>query len=654
MDQENRSNDRPNGGSRGRSGGYRDGRSGGYRGKSDGDRRRSGDGRGSYRGGRDGESRGGYKGSRDGGSRGGYKGGRDGASRGGYRSGKPGDNRGGRSGGYRGKSDGESRSGYKGKRDGGYRSDGNDRGGFRSERDGNRNDRNYQGKRDGYKGSRDGESRGYRANRSDRGDRGGFRNDRRDYKGKRDDFKGGRSDRDDRGYRGKPAEQEKPEREYTGYHGQLERRNDRGGFRGGRPGGDRGGFRGKPGDRGGARDRQGAYRSGKSVSARGNFRDAAPAPEPIDLGEPENIILVANAMTGAEEQIAVYDGGADQFAARLKKVAKERRKWAEDNQICCYRVYDADLPDFSVAIDRYDGVWKNEGESYLVIAEYQAPKEVSEEKAAARFADVMTLAPVVMGVPADHVFAKTRRHEKGGGQYTDQQKDSCVVYTDESGCIFEVDLGGYLDTGIFLDHRITRELVGRLAQGTNFLNLFAYTGTATVHAALGGALTTTTVDMSRTYLGWAERNMELNNISDPTRHRFVRYDALRWIEREIGTGNRYDLIFVDPPTFSNSKSMGDTTWSVQRDHVNLLIGVAALLTPGGKAIFSCNLRNFTPDVEALAKEGIVLKDITAQTIPHDFERNPRIHKCYVVSKVLPQQAEPQKDETQAESEEQAE
>lgn len=378
-------------------------------------------------------------------------------------------------------------------------------------------------------------------------------------------------------------------------------------------------------------DESGHNEGGRRLSARGTEpglfeRDGEGAFEPI---APSRSISVVNLETGAEVKVAVRDKGAEQFAARLKKVAKDKRKWARKNDIWCYRVYDADLPDFSLAIDRYDGVWKSEGQSALCIAEYQAPKTVDPAKALARWEDAVDITVAVLGVPRERVFLKTRRREKGGGQYVDQQKSACKMYTEESGNVFEVDMGSYLDTGIFLDHRMTREMVGSMAEGKHFLNLFAYTGTCTVHAAVGGALSTRTVDLSQTYLAWARRNMALNGFEGP-KHKFVHADVLQWLDQACQGRKRYGLIFVDPPTFSNSKSMGKNTWSVQRDHVALLTRVAKLLAPGGRAVFSCNLRSFKPDYEALLAEGVVLEDVTAKTIPYDFERNPRIHCCYIV------------------------
>ncbi len=398
----------------------------------------------------------------------------------------------------------------------------------------------------------------------------------------------------------------------------------------------RGDFRGRdshksgPSGRGASRGNGASRGDGASRSARGDVELAAtePAFEPLPAQYP---LMVGNIDGGHKVEVLCRDKGADQFAARLRKVAKDRRKWARDNDISCYRVYDADLPDFAVAIDRYDGVWKSEGESCLVIAEYQAPKSIDAAKAAARLDDAVEIASATLDISRERVFLKTRRREKGGGQYTDQQKEGHVLYTQESGNVFECDLGSYLDTGIFLDHRVTREMVGSMAEGKSFLNLFSYTGTCTVHAAVGGAKSTLTVDLSQTYLSWAHRNMELNGCDGPE-HGFVRADVLQWIEREARGWRRFDLIFVDPPTFSNSKAMGKNTWSVQRDHVKLLANVVRLLERDGVAVFSCNLRNFKPDVEALAEAGVAIEDITPQTIPHDFERNAKIHCCYLVRK----------------------
>lgn len=340
-------------------------------------------------------------------------------------------------------------------------------------------------------------------------------------------------------------------------------------------------------------------------------------------------IVVPDMFGGAEHVVDVHDETSSQFASRLRKVYKERRKWARREGVSCYRVYDADLPGYAAAIDLYAGAGEDEGKTFVHVAEYAAPSSIDELKARHRMSDILAITPVVFGVPPERVFSKTRRRDRGGSQYRDAGERSFVATVEEDGSLFEVDLAGYVDTGIFLDHRDTRHMVGEMAAGGDFLNLFAYTGTATVHAAACGARTTCTVDMSATYLDWARRNMANNGFSGRA-HRFERADVMQWITSARRDRRLFDLVFVDPPTFSNSKSMGRRTWDVQRDHVELLIGVSRLLREGGRAVFSCNLRTFKPDFESLEKYGVEIEDITTQTIPHDFERNPRIHKCFIV------------------------
>ncbi len=369
-------------------------------------------------------------------------------------------------------------------------------------------------------------------------------------------------------------------------------------------------------------------------------------------------ITVQSGVDGRDIQLDVLESGTEQFAARLKKVARERKKWAKREGVSCYRLYDNDLPDYAVAIDRYDGLENGAEQVYYCVAEYKAPREIDEAKAQRRYNDMLTVMPTVLGTDFGHVIAKTREQARGGEQYSESgQGKSTSLVVKENQHTFLTNLSGYLDTGLFLDHRLTRAYVASLASGKSFLNLFAYTATATVYAAGGGASSTTTVDLSNTYLEWSQKNMRLNGFatgeievfrSGARRdrqtgagfedggnngiHRFIRADVLEWLQAERSGGATYDLIFVDPPTFSNSKRMDDRTWSVQRDHVELLKGVASLLSKDGQAIFSCNLRSFKLDYEELEKVGIQIQDITANTIPHDFERNQKIHKCFVISR----------------------
>ncbi len=360
------------------------------------------------------------------------------------------------------------------------------------------------------------------------------------------------------------------------------------------------------------------------------------------LPKPLQSIEIPDSHGGAPRKVEVFDGNSAQFAARLRKVLKERRKWARRNGIACYRLYDADLPDYAVAIDVYEGAGDARGNTYLHIAEYAPPASIDADKARHRFDDVLTIAPVVCEVRPDHVFSKTRQRDIGGSQYKNAGRRAYVTHIEENGYLFEVDLAGKLDTGIFLDNRLTRQMVDDLVReqdecrarergvgGVRFLNLFSYTGTASVYAAGAGADQTTTVDLSQTYLDWARRNMDENGFSG-NEHRFERGDVMRWMTDARRSGRRFDVVYVDPPTFSNSKSMGKRTWDVQRDHVELLIGVSRLLSEEGVALFCCNLRSFKPRIDELAKYGVEIEDISSQTIPEDFARTPKIHKCYLV------------------------
>lgn len=341
--------------------------------------------------------------------------------------------------------------------------------------------------------------------------------------------------------------------------------------------------------------------------------------------------IAVTTLAGAERGVATVSEHAEQFAARLRKMARTRRKWARKHDIHAYRVYDADLPDYAVAVDVFEEA--GTGAVALLVAEYQAPRDIDPGKAARRFRDAVAVTGAVFDVPEERVFTRVRRQDRGGSQYSDEAgRDSHRLIVEEAGHPFELDLAGYLDTGLFLDHRITRAKVAALASGARFLNLFAYTGSASVYAAAGGAASTTTVDMSQTYLDWARRNMDRSGFFG-ARHRFVRADVLAWVDRAVASPEeRYDLVFVDPPTFSNSKTMGERTWDIQRDHAALLAKVGTLLNPGGTIVFSGNLRSFKLDEAALADAGLEAKNITAETIPEDFERNPRIHFCFLIER----------------------
>ncbi|MFR3091648.1 MAG: class I SAM-dependent methyltransferase [Eggerthella lenta] len=285
--------------------------------------------------------------------------------------------------------------------------------------------------------------------------------------------------------------------------------------------------------------------------------------------------------------------------------------------------------DYAVAIDVYPGAGDAEGNLYLHIAEYAAPSTIDPGKAQRRYDDVLALAPVVLGVRPDHVFSKVRRRDKGGSQYRDSGRRSYVTQVREDGYLFEVDLAGYLDTGLFLDHRLTRELVGKKAEGKRFLNLFAYTGSASVHAAGGGAKSTATVDLSQTYLDWAARNMAANGF-EGEQHTFERGDTMAWITEARRTGRRFDLVFVDPPTFSNSKAMGKRTWDAARPCGAAHRRVAPAVGRGrGRVLVQ------PPFVQARrGGAGCTRHARGHHGADHSprLRTQPRIHKCYLVKR----------------------
>ncbi|NEV62940.1 bifunctional 23S rRNA (guanine(2069)-N(7))-methyltransferase RlmK/23S rRNA (guanine(2445)-N(2))-methyltransferase RlmL [Thiorhodococcus minor] len=312
--------------------------------------------------------------------------------------------------------------------------------------------------------------------------------------------------------------------------------------------------------------------------------------------------------------------GAAMLANRLTKNLKALRKWQRQEHIQCLRIYDADIPEYALAIDVYQGEKR-----WVHIQEYAAPPSVDPKKARHRIREALGLIPEVLEVPGEQVFLKVRRQQKGRAQYEKLAETRNFHRVEEYGHKFLVNFEDYLDTGLFLDHREIRRLIGAMANGKRFLNLFAYTGTATVYAAKGGATSTTTVDMSRTYLEWAAGNLSLNGIQGPE-HELIHADCVRWIEMMNGR-RRYDLIFMDPPSFSTSKRMYGTL-DIQRDHVALIKSAMRLLEPDGMMIFSNNLRRFRIDTEGLAPLNVV--DIGPDTLPRDFARNPRIHSCWMI------------------------
>ena len=317
---------------------------------------------------------------------------------------------------------------------------------------------------------------------------------------------------------------------------------------------------------------------------------------------------------------AALSEGAAMVANRLRKNLKRFKSWRTRNGIDCYRVYDADLPEYSAAIDLYqelDGARRQ----FLHVQEYAAPDTIPEADTRRRFGELLAALHDVFPVPREQVVVKTRLRGKGGSKYGRLDKTGDFFIVTEGLVKLRVNLQDYLDTGVFLDHRPLRLRIGAEASGKRFLNLFSYTGAATVHAAVGGAVQTTSVDLSATYLDWAAKNLALNGIVGPA-HRLVQADVPQWLDNDRG---QYDLIFCDPPTFSNSARAED--FDTQRDHPRLLRAAMARLAPGGLLLFSNNFRRFKPDGAALAEFASV-REISKQTIDVDFERNPRIHRAW--------------------------
>lgn len=303
---------------------------------------------------------------------------------------------------------------------------------------------------------------------------------------------------------------------------------------------------------------------------------------------------------------------AEMFANRLKKNAAHYQKWAKRNQISCYRVYDADLPEYAFAIDLY--------ENYVVLQEYAPPQSIPSYLADKRRHAVLQATPEVLGLPPAHLIFKERKPQKGTHQYQKLNETRRYLEVQEGKARFNVNLYDYLDTGLFLDHRLLRLKFAKLPARTRFLNCFCYTATASVQAALAGALTTN-VDLSNTYLTWAEENFRLNHLN-LSKHQFIQYNCLEWLQR---TRDRFDVIFLDPPSFSNSKRM-EGTLDIQRDHEQLIDQTMRLLAPQGRLYFSTNYRGFKLSATLLTKYDV--NDISAQTIDIDFKRNARIHQCF--------------------------
>lgn len=307
---------------------------------------------------------------------------------------------------------------------------------------------------------------------------------------------------------------------------------------------------------------------------------------------------------------------ANMFSNRLRKNRKTLGQWARKQGIECYRLYDADMPEFALAIDIYG--------DRVHVQEYAPPKTVDARSARERLAEALAVIPTALDIPSDAMVCKQRQRQSGVSQYEKQDVSGDFFTVHEYGCKLKVNLRDYLDTGLFLDHRPVRHWIQKNADGKRFLNLFCYTGVASVHAAVGGAVSSLSLDMSKTYVKWAQENLALNHM-DTGAHRVEQADCIEWLATGSALSEQFDLIFMDPPTFSNSARM-EGVLDIQRDHRQLVEQAMARLSPDGLLIFSNNFRRFRLDDALIAQ--FQVEDISSATIDRDFQRNPRIHRCW--------------------------
>jgi 23S rRNA (guanine2445-N2)-methyltransferase / 23S rRNA (guanine2069-N7)-methyltransferase len=332
----------------------------------------------------------------------------------------------------------------------------------------------------------------------------------------------------------------------------------------------------------------------------------------------------------APEQGATVGSSPVDATPLANRIARNRRRlkaWIRRDDITCYRIYDADLPEFNLAVDLY----RSGDDTWALVQEYAAPPQIEPHITAARRDAALNALPDALGVAPERLVFTTRERQRGNAQYQRRARadspghDPLEVH--EHGARLLVNLWDYLDTGLFLDHRPVRQWIQDNASQTRFLNLFAYTGAASVHAALGGALETLSIDLSTRYLEWTERNLALNGFANGPHHT-LRADCIEWLKAP-GDAGRFDLIFLDPPTFSNSKRM-QGTFDVQRDHVELIKHAANLLSPDGTLVFSCNRKGFRLDQDALTD--LDCTDWTRPSLPPDFSRPGLPHRCWMLTR----------------------
>ena len=307
------------------------------------------------------------------------------------------------------------------------------------------------------------------------------------------------------------------------------------------------------------------------------------------------------------------------FENRLRKNAKQRFKWAEREKVTAFRIYDLDMPEWPFAVDWYEGS--------AHVMEYPRRKQLRDGSIDEARAEVVRATAAALELPPEKIFTKTHeKHAWGRAQYERLGTRSTLVNVKEHGLTFECNLSNYLDTGLFLDHQVTRARVRQEASGKRFLNLFAYTGAFTVHALAGGAAETTTVDLSNTYCEWAERNFRLNGFEPRGKHQVIRADVLGWLEQGPSTSlgmngedGKFDLIVLDPPSFSTSSKKMGRRFEVQRDHRWLVETARSLLSEQGVLYFSTNFLGFELDARFRDAEPVA-------SLPGDFRRT--VHRCW--------------------------
>jgi 23S rRNA (guanine2445-N2)-methyltransferase / 23S rRNA (guanine2069-N7)-methyltransferase len=339
----------------------------------------------------------------------------------------------------------------------------------------------------------------------------------------------------------------------------------------------------------------------------------------IDLADPGAPARVPGAPRAPDPQLAASPG-AQMFGNRVSKNLRLLGKQARTQGVGNFRLYDADMPEYALAVDRY--VDADSGAVHLYVQEYAAPESIDPAAATRRRAEALAALPGAAQVDPAHIHVRVRRRQRGANQYTRVAQQGRYTRVEEGGLNFLVNFSDYLDTGLFLDHRLTRQRLRTAASGRRFLNLFCYTASATVYAAAGGARTSLGVDLSATYLDWAAENFRVNGLARES-HELVRADCREWLAEARAAS--WDLIFLDPPTFSNSKRMTGVL-DTQRDHMELLAQCMRLLAPGGLLLFSTNAQRFRLDPAAAQRWAVT--EISAATIPFDFQRSPRIHQAF--------------------------